>query len=83
MTTITKLAVSALVGAALLAATGAEAKTVKQACTKNLATGKISYDVSKFSSDYIIGRVSFHETSRKGGTAYGTCTIQLKFQPPD
>lgn len=58
-------------------------KTVTEPCTKNLATGEYSYDSHGWSSDYIIAMVSFHESRRDGRTAYGTCTITLRYQPPD
>ncbi len=83
------LAALALVTAALLAPCGAEAKAppktkiITEACTKNLRTGDYSYDVSKFSSDYVIGPISFRETSRDGRVAHGVCTIHLRYQPPD
>jgi len=81
-----RLAAAALAASAAMAGlvtpSTAEAKVITEACTKNLATGELSYPAN-FSSDYIIGVVTFKETSRKGGTAYGVCTIHLKFQPPD
>jgi hypothetical protein len=58
-------------------------KTVTEPCTKNLATGEYNYDSSGWSEDYIIAMVSFHESKRDGRTAYGSCTITLRYQPAD
>jgi hypothetical protein len=84
MRTIRTLAALALgVTAALLAASGAEAKTITEACTKDLATGMYHYDSSKFSEDDIITVVHFRELSRDAHVARGVCTIDLKYQPAD
>jgi hypothetical protein len=86
MEIIKKLAVLALVSATVLAPSGADAKAktkvITEACTKNLASGIYSY-VMNFSSDYIIGPITFQEKSRDKLVARGVCTIHLKFQPPD
>ncbi len=66
-----------------LPAFAAKDKTVTEPCPKNLATGEYQYDSSSWSEDYIITVKSFKETRRDGRTAHGTCTIFLKFQPPD
>ena len=68
---------------ALVLASGAQANTVKQACTRNLDTGAYEYDSSGWSSDYIVTVVAFKENYREGGIAYGICTIDLKYQPPN
>jgi hypothetical protein len=81
MTSIRKLASLALTAAALLAASSAEAKTITEACKKELASGIYSYDLSKISEDYTISVVRFRETSRDSRYAYGVCTINLKYQP--
>jgi hypothetical protein len=84
MRTIRTLAPLALgAAAALLAASGAEAKTVTLACTKDLATGMYHYDLSNISEDYIITVVHFREISRDSRVARGVCTINLKYQPAD
>lgn len=58
-------------------------KTVTEPCTKNLATGEYTYDSSGWSEDFVIAMVSFHESHRDGRTAYGSCTITLRYQPAD
>jgi hypothetical protein len=81
MTSIRKLASFALTAAALLAASSADAKTITEACKKELASGIYTYDLSKISEDYVISVVRFRETSRDSRYAYGVCTINLKYQP--
>jgi hypothetical protein len=66
-----------------LAFTSVDAKTVTRACKKNISTGMLSYDVSDFSSDYIIDVKSFKQTSRDANWIYGMCTIKLTYSPPD
>jgi hypothetical protein len=84
MRTIRTLGPLALgVAAALLAASGAEAKAVTQTCTKDLATGMYHYDLSNISEDYIITVVHFREISRDSRLAHSICTINLKYQPAD
>jgi len=81
MSAIGKLARFGLAGAALLAASSADAKTVTESCKKELASGIYTYDLSKISENYIISVVRFRETSRDSRYAYGVCTINLKYQP--
>jgi hypothetical protein len=81
MTSILKLAPFALAATALLAASSADAKTLTEACKKELASGIYTYDLSKISEDYVISVVRFRETSRDSRYAYGVCTINLKYQP--
>ena len=66
-----------------LAFTSVDAKTVTRSCKKNLSTGIITYDVSDFSSDYIIDVKKFKQTSRDATWIYGVCTIKLTYSPPD
>ena len=68
---------------AALAITGVDAKTVTRTCKKNISTGIITYDVSDFSSDYIIDVKNFKQTSRDATWIYGVCTIKLAYSPPD
>jgi hypothetical protein len=68
---------------AALAVTGLDAKTVTRPCKKNLSTGQLIYELPGVSSDYIIEEKGFKQKSSDGRFAYGTCTINLKYQPPD
>ena len=52
----------------------AESRTVTESCTKDLASGELSYDIP---SGYSVTMVSFSESHRDGRTAYGTCTVTL------
>lgn len=53
----------------------AHAETQTQSCTKDLASGELSYATP---SGYSVTMVSFSESHRDGRTAYGTCTITLR-----
>jgi hypothetical protein len=66
-----------------LPALAAKDKTVTEPCTKDLATGEYRYNSAGWSEDYIIDVKRFKETRRDARTAYGTCTIFLKYQPAD
>ena len=57
----------------------AGSKTVTESCTKDLATGSYSYDTSGWPAGYSIAMVSFSENRRDNRTAYGTCTIMLRY----
>jgi hypothetical protein len=78
----TRIFVLALTVAAL-AITSLNAKTVTRPCKKNLSTGILNYDVSDFSSDYVIDAKNFKQTSRDAKWIYGVCTIKLTYSPPD
>ena len=69
--------------AAVLAVSGAEAKTISVACTKDLASGMYNYRTPGVSENYILSVARFRETSRDSHFARGVCTISLKYQPPD
>jgi hypothetical protein len=81
LTTLTVIALAA--ASVLVAAPPAGAKTVTEACKKDLRSGIYDYDSSKWSEDYIITVTRFKETSRDARYAYGVCTISLKYQPAD
>ncbi|MEJ1970306.1 MAG: hypothetical protein WDN03_17010 [Rhizomicrobium sp.] len=66
-----------------LAAGAAEAKTVTKPCKKNLSIGAYDFDMAGISEDWTFNVVKFVEKSRDASFAYGTCTIVLKYQPPD
>ena len=72
---------AAALAVAMLAAASADAKTITEACKKELASGIYTYNLSKISEDYVISVVRFRETSRDSRFAYGVCTINLKYQP--
>lgn len=75
---------AAVAGAFLLVVFGAaDAKTVTKSCKKDLSSGEYIYDTVGISEDYIINVTAFREASRDGRYAYGTCTIDLKYQPAD
>ena len=84
MTDFRRLAVLATTAAAaVLAVSGADAKTVTQPCRKNLRTGEVVYRPN-FSENYIILGVRFRQTGRGDGQfAPGVCTISLRWQPAD
>jgi hypothetical protein len=75
--------VGLVLAVAALAFTSVDAKTVTRTCKKSVSTGIITYDVSDFSSDYIIDVKTFKQTSRDANWIYGVCTIKLTYSPPD
>jgi hypothetical protein len=76
------LAVVVVGGAALLATSAAEAKNKTVPCHKDLSTGFVTPD-ENFDENYTYNVLNFHERSRSGNMARGTCVINLKYSPPD
>jgi hypothetical protein len=74
---------AAALALAAAAAPAAQGKTVTEACRKDLSTGIVSFDSSRYSEDYILRVITFRQTSRDARYAYGVCTISVKYQPPD